>query len=80
VPLPLLGMSLEHAQLSYAVLGAFFMPLLALTLLLLNTRTAWVGARLRNRWLTNTALGATLGYFAFEAARQIVASLHRLLG
>jgi Mn2+/Fe2+ NRAMP family transporter len=80
VPLPLLWMSLEHAQLSYAVLGAFFMPLLALTLLLLNTRTAWVGARLRNRWLTNTALGATLGYFAYEAARQIVASLHRLLG
>ncbi len=71
VPLPLLWMSLERAQLSYAVLGACFMPLLALTLLLLNTRTAWVGASLRNRWLTNAILIATLGYFTYEAARTI---------
>jgi Mn2+/Fe2+ NRAMP family transporter len=79
VPLPLLWISLERAQLSYAVLGACFMPLLALTLLLLNNRTAWVGAGLRNRWLTNAVLGATLVYFAFEAARTIAASVHALL-
>jgi Mn2+/Fe2+ NRAMP family transporter len=79
-PLPLLWMSLEHAQLTYAVLGACFMPLLALTLLLLNTRAAWVGPRLRNRWLTNAVLGATLCYFAYEAARTIVASVRTLVG
>jgi Mn2+/Fe2+ NRAMP family transporter len=79
VPLPLLWMSLERAQLSYAVLGACFMPLLALTLLLLNNRTAWVGAGLKNRWLTNAVLAATLGYFAYEAVRTIATSVRTLL-
>ena len=39
----------------YAVAGAFFMPLLALLLLLMNNRHAWLGD-LKNGWLTNLVL------------------------
>jgi hypothetical protein len=65
VPMVLLWTTLERAQLLYAVFGALFMPLLAVTLLVVNNRTAWVGPGLRNRWVTNTALGATLAFFAW---------------
>ncbi|HEX9729437.1 MAG TPA: Nramp family divalent metal transporter [Gemmatimonadales bacterium] len=77
--LPLLWMSLERAQLSYAVMGSLFMPLLAFTLLLLNTRRDWVGA-LRYHWTTNTVLVATLVFFGYVAGRTAVANLGRLLG
>ena len=40
---------------TYAVAGAFFMPLLALLLLLMNNRSAWLGD-LKNGWLTNLVL------------------------
>jgi len=79
VPLPLLWRSLERAQLTYAVLGALFMPLLALTLLIMNTRSAWVGIRLRNRWVTNLALAATLTLFAYIGAGEAVTALRQLL-
>lgn len=78
VPLVLLWASLERAQLLYALFGAFFMPLLALTLLLLNTRAAWVG-ELRNGWATNLALFATLAVFAYIGGGEAVESLNQLL-
>jgi len=40
---------------AYAVAGAFFMPLLALLLLLMNNRSAWLGD-LKNGWFTNLLL------------------------
>ena len=40
---------------TYAVAGAFFMPLLALLLLLMNNRSAWLGD-LKNGWFTNLLL------------------------
>jgi Mn2+/Fe2+ NRAMP family transporter len=75
VPLPLLFLSVERAQLIYAVLGSLFMPLLALTLLLLNNRAGWVGERFRNGWLTNLVLVATLLLFGWVALRSALASL-----
>jgi Mn2+/Fe2+ NRAMP family transporter len=75
VPLPLLWLSLERAQLSYAILGSLFMPLLALTLLLLNNRSEWVGERFRNRWLTNAILVATVLFFTYVAIRTTVQTL-----
>jgi Mn2+/Fe2+ NRAMP family transporter len=75
VPLPLLWLSLERAQLSYAILGSLFMPLLALTLLLLNNRSEWVGERFRNRWLTNAILVATVVFFTYVAIRTTVQTL-----
>ena len=65
VPLPLLWLSVERAQLIYAVLGSLFMPLLALTLLLMNNRKRWVGPELQNGWVTNLVLVATLLFFAY---------------
>ncbi len=68
VPLPVLWVDLKTAQLLYAFFGALFMPLLALTLLLMNNRAGWVGRRFCNGWLTNAVLVATLLFFAFTAA------------
>jgi len=41
IPIQLLWFNVQQVQLVYAVLGALFMPLLALTLLLLNNRKDW---------------------------------------
>jgi hypothetical protein len=51
----------------YSITGSFFMPFLALALLWMNTRWAWVG-ELRNSWWTNTLLVLSLllfGYLCF---------------
>lgn len=72
VPLPLLWLPVERAQLTYAILGSFFMPLLALTLLLMNNRTRWVGKRFRNGWAANVALVVTLLFFSYAALRKLL--------
>jgi Mn2+/Fe2+ NRAMP family transporter len=46
----------------YAVTGAFFMPLLALLLLIMNNRSAWVG-ELKNGWASNLVLLSSLLVF-----------------
>jgi Mn2+/Fe2+ NRAMP family transporter len=78
VPVLLLWTTLERAQLLYAVFGALFMPLLAVALLVLNNRTAWVGRDLRSRWPTNLALGATLAIFGWVGWGELVAAVRRL--
>jgi hypothetical protein len=77
VPLPLLWLSPQKAQLVYAVLGSLFMPLLALTLLIMNNRTEWVGTTFRNRRLTNAVLLLTLALFAAIGAREIIKAFSR---
>jgi len=74
IPLHTLWFKVQEVQIVYAVLGAFFMPLLALTLLLLNTRKDWVGD-FRNRWPTNAVLALVLALFAFLGFREIVGAL-----
>ena len=64
VPLFLLNAPVREIQLTYGVLGAMFLPLLALTLLLLNTRARWVGNESRNPAWISAALGACLVFFA----------------
>ena len=64
VPLFLLNAPVRQIQLTYGVLGAMFLPLLALTLLLLNNRVKWVGEQGRNPLWINLALGACLLFFA----------------
>ena len=71
VSLVLLDMKLERVQLYYAVMAALFMPLLALTLLIMNNRTAWVGAAFKNNWLTNIVLVATLAFFVYAGYFQV---------
>lgn len=71
VPLITLWYKVEAIQLMYAVLGAFFMPILALTLLIMNNREDWVGKRFLNGWVSNGALVLTLAFFSYAGVRQI---------
>ncbi len=79
IPLPLLWLTVERAQLTYAVLGSLFIPLLALTLLLMNTNAQWVDEQFRNKWATNVLLVATLLFFGWVAVRTAVLNLGPLL-
>lgn len=75
IPLPLLMVSVKQIQLIYAIMGSFFMPLLSLTLLLMNNRTAWVGRQYRNGWITNIVLIATLLFFGYVGVNEIAGRL-----
>jgi Mn2+/Fe2+ NRAMP family transporter len=75
VPLANLWLTVERVQLAYAVMGAMFMPLLAVTLLILNNRTAWVGDRFRNRWWINAVLAATVLLFAYVGYLQLTGQM-----
>ncbi len=80
VPLPVLWISVTRAQLAYAVLGSLFMPLLALTLLIMNNRRRWVGDRFRSGWITNAVLVITLLFFAYVGAERALRSVMQLIG
>jgi Mn2+/Fe2+ NRAMP family transporter len=75
VPLFLLWQPVAQIQLAYAVLGAMFMPFLALTLLIMNNQKQWVGERFSNGWLSNLFLAITLGLFALIGALEIIGKL-----
>ncbi|MGD2108125.1 MAG: hypothetical protein PVI86_01910, partial [Phycisphaerae bacterium] len=80
VPLPLLWMSVRQAQLTYAILGSLFMPLLALTLLIMNNKAAWVGKTYRNRWPTNVVLVATVAFFLYAGWHTAIDKIRALIG
>jgi len=65
---PMLGllMSFKEVQKLYAVIGAMFIPLLAIALLILNGKRTWVG-EFTNRPLNIILLLATLVFFASMA-------------
>jgi hypothetical protein len=71
VPLPLLWISVTRVQLAYAMLGALFMPFVALTLLVMNNRAAWVGRAFRNTALINVLLATTVVLFALMGVLQL---------
>jgi len=52
----------RDVQQVYAIVGAAFIPMLALLLLVMNGNRGWVGP-LRNRWPTVVVLIATLAFF-----------------
>jgi hypothetical protein len=68
---PMLGLfwGFRDIQLAYAVTGALLFPVLALALLIFNGRSAWVGAKFRNRPLTIAALVVVLLFFSWIALR-----------
>ena len=67
---PMLGlfMSFREIQKLYAVIGAMFIPMLALVLLVLNGRRDWVGAHVNKR-STVAALTAAIAFFGWMAWR-----------
>jgi Mn2+/Fe2+ NRAMP family transporter len=71
VPMAGLFWRFQEIQKLYAVIGATFIPLLALALLLLNGRAEWVGERFRNRPATVVVLLATLAFFLWIGWRTL---------
>lgn len=73
--IPIMGLfvSFREVQKVYAVTGAFFVPMLALALLLLNSREKWIGARFRNRVTTVIGLIIIIGFFLWIALSKLLA-------
>ncbi len=67
---PLIQVARPFAELvtAYAVFGAFFLPLLALVLMLLNSRRRWIGYQMKNGPLATIGLLLTLLFFLFAAS------------
>jgi Mn2+/Fe2+ NRAMP family transporter len=63
--IPMIGLWVGFARMQklYAIIGAAFMPILALTLLLLNGRARWIGERYRNSGPMSAVLAAILLFF-----------------
>jgi len=61
----------KDVQQYYAIIGAAFVPMLALVLLILNTRRTWVGDKLRNHMATTTLLVLSLALAALAAYFEI---------
>ena len=64
-PLVFLNFPVKQIQLTYGVFGAFFLPLLALTLLIMNNKRPWVGSDFLSSKFTNVVLAAALALFAY---------------
>jgi Mn2+/Fe2+ NRAMP family transporter len=63
---PMLGLftSFKNVQKLYAIIGALFVPMLAVALLVLTTRRASMGA-LRSGWLAQAGLVLVLAFFGY---------------
>jgi Mn2+/Fe2+ NRAMP family transporter len=80
VPLLLVLWPVEHLQLAFGLTGALLLPLLALTLLIMNNRVEWVGREFRTGPILNLVLASALLFFSFLGVREIVQVLWPLLG
>lgn len=62
--IPMLGLlvSFKQMQQFYGIIGAAFIPLLALALLIMNSKRDWLGAH-ANRWPSKLLLSATVAFF-----------------
>lgn len=70
IPMSSLWIKFQSIQLLYAVIGAFFIPLCALSLLILNNKKD-IPKEFKNNLLTNILLGLTLIFFAANGARLV---------
>lgn len=66
--IPMLGLTMhfKEAQKLYAVIGALFIPLLTVALLIMNNKKRWLGD-FCNSWTTNITLVVTLLFFCIMA-------------
>ncbi len=72
VPLLFLRFPVPSLQLAFGLTGATLLPLLALTLLIMNNRREWVGDQFRAGLLINAVLAIALALFAWVGVREIV--------
>jgi Mn2+/Fe2+ NRAMP family transporter len=75
VPLLLLRWPVQELQLAFGITGAMLLPLLALTLLIMNNRVAWVGAEFRSGIAVNAVLAVALMFFGWVGVREIAGLL-----
>lgn len=76
VPLFLVRWPVRQLQLAFGLTGALLLPLIAVTLLVMNNRNEWVGERFRASGVVNAVLVAALAFFAYAGwneARQLLA-------
>jgi Mn2+/Fe2+ NRAMP family transporter len=71
VPLLLVRWPVEQLQLAFGLTGAMLLPLLCLTLLIMNNREEWVGREFRAGRSLNFVLASALVFFAFAGGREI---------
>jgi Mn2+/Fe2+ NRAMP family transporter len=71
VPALFLWTTVTQIQLAYGVIGALFLPLVALTLLLLNNREEWVGRPFLSGYFINATLVAALLFFGYLGLGEI---------
>jgi len=71
IPLILVQWPVKVLQLAFGLTGALLLPVLALTLLIMNNRRQWVGSRFRSTAPLNAVLAAALAFFAYVGAREI---------
>jgi Mn2+/Fe2+ NRAMP family transporter len=69
---PMLGLffSFSDVQRLYAIIGAWFFPVLAIVLIVFNGRRTWVGQGFRNGPLGIAALGVVLAFFIWMFFQQ----------
>ena len=72
VPLLLVQWPVEQLQLAFGLTGAMLLPLLALTLLIMNNRERWVGREFRPGIVLNLVLASALVFFAAVGGREIL--------
>ena len=72
LPMPGLFLGFQSVQIAYALVGASFIPLLTLALLLMNGRGDRVGEPYRNRPLTIAVLLSILAFFIWVMARTLL--------
>ncbi|MCW5979020.1 MAG: Nramp family divalent metal transporter [Bryobacteraceae bacterium] len=77
VPLVALWRPVRDIQLIYGIVASCFLPLLALTLLIMNTRERWVGRAFTSHWVVNAALAAALVFFSVVGGQELLEQIRR---
>ena len=73
VPIPLAFLGRPWVLLViYTVVGSFFVPFLAATLLYLNNRVSWASPIRRNGWGANAIMATTLLFFLYLGVRDVL--------
>jgi hypothetical protein len=67
----LVAFNFQTMQKTYAIVGALFVPMLAVALLVMNGRTAWVGPRFRNSLATAAVLIAIVLFFLLAGVLEV---------
>jgi Mn2+/Fe2+ NRAMP family transporter len=70
LPMTSLLIKFQAIQLLYAVVGAFFIPICALSLIILNNGKN-IPLEFKNKWITNLLLSITLIFFVINGVRLV---------